>query len=141
MNLEKQTKLTTKHATIGMGLLLSAAGICCLLWILIPPAEDQGYMADIYQNGELIQSISLTDVKQPYTFTVTGENNCSNIIEVRPGSIGVRDASCPDRLCVHQGFITNSRLPVTCLPNRLVIRLRPIKPPQNDLALPDMFTY
>lgn len=138
MNQEKKTKYTA----LGIGLLLTAAAVCSLLRILIPPADNGGYTADIYQNGELIQSISLKDVDQPYTFTVTGENGCVNIIEVRPGSIGIRDASCPDRLCVLQGFITDSRLPVTCLPNRLVIQLRSrTKQSQDSPALPDMITY
>ncbi|MDE6168437.1 MAG: NusG domain II-containing protein [Acetatifactor sp.] len=138
MNQEKQTK----YAAVGIGLFLAAAALCCLLWILIPSAGGGGYTADIYQNGELIQSISLKDADQPYTFTVTGENGCYNIIEVRPGSIGIRDASCPDKLCVLQGFITDSRLPVTCLPNRLVIRLRPREEQsQSNPALPDTITY
>ncbi len=138
MNQEKKTKYTA----LGIGLLLTAASVCSLLWILIPPPDNGGHTADIYQNGELIHSISLKDVDQPYTFTVTGENGCFNIIEVRPGSIGIRDASCPDRLCVLQGFITDSRLPVTCLPNRLVIQLRSrTKQSQDSLTLPDTITY
>ena len=68
MNQEKKTKYTA----LGIGLLLTAAAVCSLLWILIPPPDNGGHTADIYQNGELIHSISLKDVDQPYTFTVTG---------------------------------------------------------------------
>lgn len=81
-------------------------------------------IADIYQNGELLESITLSDVTEAYTFTVTGENGATNEVQVRPGSIGIISASCPDKLCVHQGFISSSLLPVTCLPNRLVIQVR-----------------
>ncbi len=81
-------------------------------------------IADIYQDGVLLQSISLSNITEAYTFTVTSTNNGTNEIEVRPGSIGILSASCPDKLCVHQGFIDNSLLPITCLPNRLVIQLR-----------------
>lgn len=95
------------------------------------------YVADIYQNGTLIKSIPLYQVTEVYRFTVTGENGAENVIEVRPGSIGVISASCPDKICVHQGFYSDSLLPITCLPNRLVIRLRKIQGTEE----PDALTY
>ena len=98
-------------------------------------------MAYIYQNGNLVQSISLWDVTEAYRITIKGENNAENEIEVRPGSIGMISASCPDKLCVHQGFIDNSLLPVTCLPNRLVIQVRTEKISQKDEITPDVITY
>ena len=70
-----------------------------------------------------------------------GENGCVNEVEVRPGSIGILSADCPDKLCVRQGFISDTRLPITCLPNRLVIRLRPVSDTAEDMPIPDTVTY
>lgn len=95
-----------------------------ILAILFPRKASAGYMADIYQNGNLIQSIPLYQVEKAYSFELIGENNCTNVIEVRPGSIAIVSADCPDKLCVHQGAVSNSLLPITCLPNRVVIQLR-----------------
>ena len=95
------------------------------------------YVADIYQNGTLIKSIPLYQVTSSYQFTVTGENGAENVIEVRHGTIAVISASCPDKICVRQGFQSTSVLPIICLPNRLVIRLRKIK----DSEEPDALTY
>lgn len=118
-------------------ILLSAAS---LIFILLPKDQENEYTADIYQNGNLIASISLDEVREPYRFTVTGDGDCSNEIEIRPGSIGIISANCPDKLCVLQGFISDSRLPITCLPNRVVILLRPNK--DNELEItPDIITY
>ena len=102
--------------------------ILSVVWIVssggssIP--REANVIADIYQDGNLIESISLSDVEEPYTFTVTGDLGCMNEIEVRPGSIGIITASCPDKICVNQGFIDSSLLPITCLPNHLVIQIR-----------------
>ena len=85
--------------------------------------------------------IPLSDVKEAYTFTVTGATGSQNEVEVRPGSIGILSADCPDKLCVHQGFISDSRLPITCLPNRLVILLHPAEQAETDSAAIDMITY
>ena len=119
-------------------ILLSAAS---LIFILLPKSQENGFTADIYQNGNLIASISLDEVREPYRFTVTGDGNCSNEIEIRPGSIGIISANCPDKLCVHQGFISDSRLPITCLPTRLLIRLRPESDSSETNASPAAVAY
>lgn len=124
-----------------IGAILSIMIIISLLCILFPRRQASGYIADIYQDGQLITSISLTEIQESYTFTVTGTSGCQNEVEVRPGSIGILSADCPDKLCVHQGFISDSRLPITCLPNRLVIQLRPAEQDVPDSITADMITY
>ena len=43
---------------------------------------------------------------------------------------------------VHQGFISTSLLPITCLPNRLVIRVREeVSVPDDTAPVPDGVTY
>lgn len=137
-----KNKDSTKRAAALIGAFLLILSAASLIYILLPANGETGYIADIYQNGELLASISLADVQENYTFTVTGDNGCRNQVEVRPGSIGIISADCPDKLCVHQGFISDSRLPVTCLPNRLVIRLRPAENPAgDDSTTVDIITY
>lgn len=125
---------------IFIGAALTLLAVISLLLILLPQKRATGYTADIYQSGELLTSIDLSAVSQPYTFTVTGENGCTNEIEVRPDEIGIISADCPDKLCVHQGFISDSRLPITCLPNRLVIQLRPTDESESSITV-DINTY
>lgn len=125
---------------ILLGAALTLLVAISLLLILLPQNRAAGYTADIYQSGELLTSIDLSAVSQPYTFTVTGENGCTNEIEVRPDQIGIISADCPDKLCVHQGFISDSRLPITCLPNRLVIQLCPTDEPDSSITV-DINTY
>ncbi len=99
-------------------------GSALWIWSAGNSKSSSNLIADIYQDGTLIKSIPLDEVKEDYTFAVTGDTGCENIIAVQPGSIGIQSASCPDKLCVKQGFISNTRLPITCLPNHLVIQLR-----------------
>lgn len=132
-----------KALLLGTALIILAIG--CFLWILFPTGNTpEIIIADIYQNGTLLESIPLSSVAEGYTLTVTGENGAVNEIEIRPGSIGITSASCPDRLCVHQGFISNSLLPITCLPNRLVIQIRQenmVPADTDDNITPDIITY
>lgn len=80
-----------------------------------------GKYAYIYQYNKVIQIIDISNVSKPYQLRIEAPGGGYNLIEVRQGSIGVVEASCPDHLCQSMGFITNSLLPVTCLPNHLVI--------------------
>ena len=135
-----KTNFTYPKAAVAIAAFLIILSLSSLFYLILPREEEREYVADIFQNGVLIQSIPLSEIRESQIFTITGENGCVNEIEVRPGSIGIISADCPDKLCVHQGFIHDSRLPVTCLPNRLVIQLRPVSSQEDDTS-PDMITY
>ena len=135
-------KKKSTRGAILIGIFLLTVSAVSLLYILAPRERASGYIADLYQEGKLILSIPLSAVPEAYTFTVTGSDGGKNQVEVRPGSIGIVSADCPDKLCVRQGFLSDSALPITCLPNRLVIRLRPAAPPSdNDPEAVDIITY
>ena len=114
-----RTKLTA--SLIGAFLFLLA--FASLLYILLPHSQAEGYIADIYQDGTLLTSIPLYDVDASYTLTVTGASGCQNQVEVRPGSIGILSADCPDKLCVNQHSISFNGETIVCLPNKLVVKI------------------
>lgn len=133
--------------------LLITTAFSCIFWIY---SQYRGRMIDssvpmtanLYQNGALIQSIPLDPKEPPYTITVMGGNGAYNTITVKEGKIGISAASCPDKLCMHQGYINNTLLPITCLPNKLVIRVRPMEESGNasgrsgsDFQNADVITY
>ncbi|MBQ2803666.1 MAG: NusG domain II-containing protein [Lachnospiraceae bacterium] len=143
------SKLTYQKKALVLILLLSILLFACIMWILAQGSffmsadasttpNSTSLCADIYQNGALLQTIPLYAVDKPYTLTLTGDNGCTNVLEIRTGSIGIVSASCPDKLCVHQGFIDSSLLPITCLPNKVVIQVRS-ETSQNTAA--DIITY
>lgn len=138
--MEKNTSYRKPALAVTALLLLLSLG--SLLFLLASP-KGTDYAADIFQDGILIKTIRLNDIQGRRVFSVTGEGGRFNEIEVQTGSIAILSADCPDRLCVRQGAIRDSRLPITCLPNRLVIWLRPVSganPPAEGGA-PDAVTY
>lgn len=137
MNTQKETKRSA--ALIGGFLLILSA--VSLWYILAPREKTSDYIAELYQDGELIASIPLSEIQEPRRFTVTNHAGNENEVEIRPDSIGIVSADCPDRLCVQQGFLYAPGLPVTCLPNRLVIRLRPATPNAEDSETVDIITH
>lgn len=141
-----KTQQSYKKAAVIISAFLVLSASISLLYLLIPglggASAGCGYTAEIYQDGRLLYSIPLNDISESRTFVVERTGRGINEIEIRPGSIGIISADCPDKLCVRQGFITDARIPVTCLPNRLVILLRPVSnTTDRDPITPDIFTY
>ena len=90
-----------------------------LLFVLfLPKTTATAAYAQIYQNGTLIQTVSLS---QDGEFTVTGTYR--NTITVQDGKIAVTDSDCPGRDCVHSGFSGSAGKSIVCLPNGLEIRI------------------
>ena len=112
--------ITTTKLWIALAIL--ALFLCSLLTILFKQKNVSSLAgtAYIYQNGVLIRTIDLQQTSS-LSFTIWGENDAFNVIDVKDGTIAVTNASCPDLICVHQGAINSNLIPITCLPNHLVI--------------------
>lgn len=110
-------KTRTWGALILLALILSAAAA----WVLAAQ-RSTGTTANIYLDGVCVESIDLSAVAEPYSFSVDGPCG-SNRITVEPGRICVSEADCPDHICIHQGWISDGVAPIVCLPNKLVIRI------------------
>ena len=46
-----------------------------------------------------------------------------NTVHVSRGAICVSESDCPDHICMNQGAITKSGVPIICMPHRLVIQI------------------
>lgn len=111
---------STKFWALLIGGMLIA---CALLSLLVLWATLPSSTAYVYQDGQLLRTIDLSQVDQPWTFTVEGPAG-NNTIQVEPGRLRVAHADCPDQVCVHQGWISNGVVPIVCLPNQLVIQIQ-----------------
>ena len=81
-----------------------------------------GSRAVISVDGAEYRTVELDTVTEPYEFTVRTERGW-NTVRVEPGAIRVVDADCPGHDCVRQGAISDGRIPIVCLPHRLVIEI------------------
>ena len=69
--------------------------------------------AKIMKDGKLIRTVDLSSVTVPYTIDIDGKNT----VLVEKGKISMKEAKCPDKLCVKTGC----NYPIVCLPNKVVI--------------------
>lgn len=97
---------------------LAAAGIA--VWLVMKNAPTENPTAEIYQNGELIRVLPLSEDCE---FTISCTEG-SNTVTVRDGAIMISSADCPDKVCVKTGAISGGAVPIVCLPHRLEIRVK-----------------
>lgn len=124
---------------IAVIILLIMTAILYAIWIFLSggikdTSEAAIKTAKIYQNGKELYSIPLNEVQESYEIEIDGENGAKNIIFVEKGKISVKEASCPDKICIKTGPISNGRLPITCLPNHLVIQIKEGKTDDVDIT-------
>lgn len=79
-----------------------------------------GRFAEITQDGVLIRTVDLTVNAE---FTIENPAGGYNRIQVKGGAVSVIEASCPDKVCIHQGAVSGGAQPIVCLPNKLVIKV------------------
>lgn len=97
-------------------LLVSGAAV----W-LMGQGDSPASAAVISLNSVTIETIDLSRVEEPYTFTVEADGGRRITLEVIPGDIRIIHADCPDGLCIEREWLSGGATPIVCLPNRLVI--------------------
>lgn len=62
---------------------------------------------------------------------IEGVNGGTNLLVIKDGQADMVDASCPDKLCIHQKNILKTGETIICLPNKVIIEIQSDK--ESDL--------
>ncbi len=76
-------------------------------------------LAQITVDGELYGTYPLdTDTE----ISIENDNDTvTNIVVIKDGEVYMKDATCPDQLCMHQGKKSRDGASIVCLPNKVVV--------------------
>ncbi len=96
--------------------------VCAAAWGFLSRGTAGDVTARITLGNEVVRTIDLSSVREPYEFTVSSDGGY-NRIRVEKGRIAVIDADCRGGDCVNQGYISSGGAPIVCLPHRLMITL------------------
>lgn len=99
-----------------------AAALAAGIYFLRSGEAYDGLRAVITVDGEEYETVDLSAVAVPYEFTVESEYGY-NTVRVSHGAIEVLEADCSEQVCVNQGTITDSLIPIVCLPHHMVIQI------------------
>ena len=120
-----------KRKTLRNDLLLIAALLLAALglWALLRLTKPAGAEAVVTVDGETVAVLPLDG---DTVLNVGADRGFSNTVEVSDGRVRVRDADCPDRLCVRQGWLSRDGESAVCLPHKLTVTVRGGETPGVD---------
>lgn len=75
-------------------------------------------IAQVTVDGKLVDTL---DLSKDAELTVKGARGGFNHLIVKDGEIWCSDASCPDKLCVHQGKKHLNGDTIVCLPEKMIV--------------------
>jgi len=101
-------------------LILAIAAIAgTLLSVFLLSRQHIGGVAGVYSDGELVCTVNVGDPGEFREFTISHSGGV-NVVVVDQNGIMIESASCPDGVCIMQGYL--GAAPIVCLPNRLLIK-------------------
>lgn len=74
--------------------------------------------AEILYDNTVIETVSLDKDR---TFSLDEFPNI--VFEIKDGSIAFIQSDCPDKVCIHTGFINKTGQTAVCLPNKIILKL------------------
>lgn len=99
-------------------LLLFAIAIVIFILFSIH-TKGQGEYAEIIYDGVVVDTIPLdTDIEYSPDF------NSRIVIEVKNGKIHFKESDCPDKVCVHTGWLSLPGQTAVCLPNKTSVVIK-----------------
>lgn len=97
-------------------LIIAAIGFLITQNISKKPARQ----VEISVDGAVIDHLNL-DKDQEYT--IPGAYNGTNHLIIKDGQAYMSEASCPDKVCIHQGHIQDPGQLIVCLPNLVIVKV------------------
>ena len=102
-------------------ILIAAMVLISLLCVAVFAIKSQtGSRVLIYVDGRLKCEYELSD---DIAVELEGYEGGSNRLVISEGEAFISDASCPDKLCIHQGRISKEGEELVCLPNRVIVKI------------------
>lgn len=112
-----------KNDVILILIVLAVAAACFLLYIKLG-RKDAGKVT-VTVNGQLMDTYSLDDNTEV-------EVNGTNTFVIENREVKMKEADCPDQICVHQKAISKNKESIICLPNKVVIEIVDAKEAELD---------
>ena len=91
------------------------------------PMATSSVRAVIKTQGEIVREVDLSGRGGRSTLVVNGRVGPSTL-EVEGKRIRMKEANCPDKICVRQGWIEKPGDSIVCIPGEILIRIEGTAP-------------
>ena len=77
-------------------------------------------MVEVSVDGTVVEQL---DLSKDTEVTIESRNGGTNHLVIQDGQVFIDDASCPDKVCIHQGKISKNGDMIVCLPNLMIAKV------------------
>ena len=96
--------------------------VCAAVFLIINfVVKKDGITAAVKVDGNIVYMLPLD---KNASVTVEGYQGGSNTIVIENGTVYMKDADCPDKLCEKTGKISKNGETIVCLPHRVVVEIQ-----------------
>lgn len=68
-------------------------------------------------------TVATFDLLKDTDTIIEGYNGGTNHLIIKDGVLWISEASCPDKVCIHQGRVSLNGDIIVCLPNRMIAKI------------------
>ncbi len=109
--------LNKKDAIIPAAVLITAALIFIIMKII---AGNGGARVKVTVDGE---EYGIYQLSKDAEYEIEGYGYITDKLKIKDGKAYMKEAACPDKLCVHMGKISKNGEIIVCLPARIVVEV------------------
>ena len=116
--------MNRKKLVRDIALILLILALSTVILLVTRSRKDQGaYVVVMVRNEEVARySMAINGIYDIYDNN--GNNAKINTIEIKDGRVRMLEASCPNHLCIRQGWIRFEGHSIVCLPNKVTVIVR-----------------
>ncbi len=110
-------KTALRDLLLAIGLVVVAAGFYIGNRIM---NREPPIVVEVSVDGVVVEEL---DLSKDGEFVINGYNRGTNTLVIEGGEAWIKDATCPDKVCIHQGKINRSGEMIVCLPNLMIAKI------------------
>lgn len=88
-------------------------------------SRQPAVLVEVSVDGAAIASY---DLNENLDTIIEGYQGGTNHLIIQDGAAWISEATCPDKVCIHQGRITMNGELLVCLPNRVIVTITESQP-------------
>lgn len=100
-------------------LLATVILLCVVVMVLLVTSREDGLEVEIVSDGEVVKTMEL---KKDAEYEVVTDRG-TNLVVIKDGQVTIKEADCPDKVCVNHKPVSMTGETIICLPHKLVIEI------------------
>ena len=122
MSDDKKQKFIKKQDFILIAAVFVIAGLLFLGSQMM--RKKTAEIVEVSVDGKVVKTL---DLAKDQELTIDGVSGGTNHLIIKDGEAWVSEATCPDKICVHQGKIHLDGEIIVCLPNKMTAQIKSVQ--------------